>query len=73
MEDGYVISLDGPLYSLYNVYNGERWADRSKLKTFAELSDALAAVKADMREQQYWPDVWYLDDHGGIEPVSLEV
>jgi hypothetical protein len=65
-EDDYVISDCGPLGSKTGVSVGTGWEDRSKSRVFDTEEEAVKAIKEDMAAQQYWPNVWKEDDHGGI-------
>lgn len=29
-------------------------------------------VRAHMEQEQFWPTVWFIDDHGGCTPLSLD-
>jgi hypothetical protein len=65
-NDDYVISDCGPLGSRTVVSIQSGWADKSKYKQFDTEEEAVKAIKEDMAAQQYWPNVWKEDDHGGI-------
>ena len=43
----------------------------SQVGEFAEWDDLIDAIKADMEKEQFWPDVWYVNDHGNQEIVCL--
>jgi hypothetical protein len=73
-EDGdYIISDCGPLGSMIavGIQNG-KWTGGDQAKHFYTEEEAVKAIKADMAKQKYWPNVWRLDDHGGIELYDLE-
>jgi hypothetical protein len=65
--DGDYVILDcGPLGSKITVYVQSGWADKSKYKQFDTEDKAAKAIKEDMAAQQFWPNVWREDDHGGV-------
>ena len=69
-EDGdYVISDCGPLGSQtsVNVVNGKH------LGTYNDWEEALGAIRADMKKENFFPSVWSVSDHGNISNVSDEV
>lgn len=39
---------------------------------FKELHDAIQCVKQWQKDNQYFPNVWWVSDHGNIFPVILE-
>jgi hypothetical protein len=38
----------------------------------AEDDDYKAAVKAKMDREKFWPNVWFISDHGNTHLISLE-
>jgi len=61
-EDGdYVMYDTGPLGSLtgVSIFHGRC------LGVFDSFLEAEGAIVEHMGKESYWPDVWYLDDHGG--------
>lgn len=62
-DDDYVISDTGTLGSEYIVMPLN--------EVFQNLDDALAAIKADMEREQFWPSVFYVNDHGNIDLVDV--
>ena len=34
--------------------------------------DWRAVLRAAMDQEQFWPDVWFLSDHGNWHPLSVE-
>jgi hypothetical protein len=70
-DDDYVISDYGHLGSRTIVSVGTRWKDGSKSKIFDTEDEAVKAIKEDMAAQQYRPNVWREDDHGGISLYSM--
>ena len=39
--------------------------------TFEEYEDAVQAVKDYMEDNQFWPSVWFVSDHGNVSPTDL--
>lgn len=58
-EGDYVIAPD-----LFVVPIGER---------FEDYESALARIAEHMESEQFWPDVWLQDDHGGFTNVSADL
>jgi len=42
------------------------------LGEFLENEDADKAICARMEKEQFYPGVWFIDDHGGVQPYSLD-
>jgi len=62
-DDDYVITDCGRLGADYHCLQvGEH----------GDFDDLIDAILIDMDRQQFWPSVWYVNDHGNVEPVSLE-
>lgn len=40
---------------------------------FTDLTAAYAFIKARALRDQVWPDVWFMDDHGGFRIITKEV
>jgi hypothetical protein len=73
-EEGDYIIADGPplgSVTIVGVCNG-RWNDRDRSKRFTTEEEAVKAIKEDMAAQEYWPNVWREDDHGGITLYDME-
>lgn len=66
LDDCYTITPAGQLGSVYEVGSPDR-----SLGRFPEWDDAAAAIRADMNRARYWPDVVFVDDHGGLEIVTV--
>lgn len=64
-EDGF-ISNTGPLGALTSAS-----VSCKHLGTFREEAAAVAAIKAKMDEEGFWPNVWRIDDHGGHTLLDL--
>lgn len=41
-------------------------------ETFSEYDDAIAYVRDRMKKERFYPNVWYMDDHGGLTLVTGE-
>lgn len=67
MEDDYTIYDSGHLGALTSVAApyGEH------LGEFPDFDSACAAIREHMDAEQFWPGVWYQDDHGGIDRVDV--
>jgi hypothetical protein len=64
LEQGYVIA-DGR--SGYDVSRR-----RTYLDTFDDYDDAVIFVAQDMERERYYPDVFYVNDHGNVDLLSLK-
>jgi hypothetical protein len=60
-ENDYVMSSSGHLGSKTTVS-----VDGKKLGEFSSEEEAEKAIKADMKKQNYFTNVWFQDDHGGF-------
>jgi hypothetical protein len=67
--EDYTISDCGPLGSLYGVGQVEG----KYLGTFKTYSEAQLAIREKMTAEQFWPNVWMIDDHGGASLLQLTV
>ncbi|MBT9260175.1 MAG: hypothetical protein KM310_10575 [Clostridiales bacterium] len=38
--------------------------------SFKDFDEALAAIRAKMDREKFWPNVWLRDDHGGMELLT---
>jgi len=65
-DDDYVISDSGRLGSGYAVSQGG-----SSLGDFDEWDEVVTAIKNHMEREQFWPSVWYVNDHGNTSIVNL--
>jgi hypothetical protein len=63
-----IFSDSGPLGSKISVSikNGEF------LGEFNTAEEAEAAAKAWMQKHNFWPNVWYVSDHGNVSPYKME-
>jgi hypothetical protein len=71
-DDDYVMSDCGLLGSMIGVSVQSGWANKDKYKRFDTETEAVAAIREDMKAQQFWSDVWRVDDRGGIERYDTE-
>jgi len=39
---------------------------------FVEVEDALQAVRDRMERDQFWPNIWWISDHGNFWQIDLE-
>jgi len=60
-DDDYIMYDAGPLGSLtgVSILNGKT------LGVFDSFLEAEAAILESMNKESFWPNVWYVDDHGG--------
>lgn len=64
--DDMFISDSGPLGSKYSVS-----AEGKNLGEFNTEEEAVAAMQSWMTLNNYFPSIWYVDDHGGISPYTV--
>lgn len=43
-----------------------------QLGEFTETEDALQFVKTHMEQEQYWPEIWWISDHGNAWQIDFE-
>lgn len=67
-DEDITISPTGSLGSQYNVsvVNGKH------IGVFGEMDDAVAAVLKYMNKNKFFPNVWYIDDHGGVSLMNIK-
>jgi peptidoglycan hydrolase-like protein with peptidoglycan-binding domain len=63
--DDYVISPAGALGGRYAVS-----VSGKQLGEFVEYDDAIAAIDADKEKNQYFPDTFFVNDHGNIDLIG---
>jgi hypothetical protein len=64
-EEDYTIQDSGPL--------GQKYSVSCNMKHFGEYAHwdtAIKAIKADMEKEMYWPNIWYINDHGNVELIE---
>ena len=68
-EGDYIISDCGPLGSLsqVSIVNGRF------LGQFPDFDSAMAAIKANMEKEAFWPNVWSESGHGNLSLVTDEL
>jgi hypothetical protein len=64
----YVVSDCGPLGAYYSVseYEGKH------LGTFRSRKAVCRFIRERMDNEQFWPNMFYVNDHGNIMQVSLK-
>lgn len=63
LYESYVISDSGPLGSLLSVHNeGKCLCDQ-----WNDWDEVISAITKDMDEQNYWPGIYYVNDHGNLD------
>lgn len=74
-EGDYVISDSGKLGSLYSVSICWEWDSLPPNHRFygeyATYDEATNAIREHMARNKFYPNVWYLDDHGGLQLVGI--
>ena len=40
-------------------------------EVFEDFDDAIEAVREDMDWKQWWPNVWFVNDHGNVDLLGL--
>ena len=68
-EGDYVLTDAPPLGSRtsVSVVGGKH------LGTYNDFDAAMRAIRADMKQQRCWPDVWACSDHGNLFLVAEEL
>jgi len=62
-DDDYTIEDSGELGCNYYC---------NQLGHYESYKELLIDIKAQMEAEQFWPSVWYINDHGNIELVLLK-
>ena len=65
-HEDFVISDSGPLGSMCSLGS----QGYGFIGEFDEMSQALTAMKAWANENQYWPNLYYMNDHGNIDQID---
>ena len=42
------------------------------LAEFVEYEDVEKFLTEHMAEANFWPNIWHIDDHGGVHPYEME-
>jgi len=66
-KDDAFLTPSGPLGGRTSVS-----VDGKFLGEFNGDEEAVEALKEWMEKNQYWPGVWYVSDHGNINPFTLD-
>lgn len=66
-EDDYKLTPSGPLLSRTSVSQYGRHKGE-----FPSTEEALEFVKEDMEENQFWPTIWWISDHGNGWPIDTD-
>lgn len=61
-DEDYFFSPSGPLGSRTSLSGGGKF-----IGEFSSDEEAIAAAHADMDKNGYYPNLWQVDDHGGVE------
>jgi len=67
MYDNITIQDSGPLGCKYTVMFCGKF-----LGEFVEWDDITAAIKQKCEDEQYWPDIYYTNDHGNVNLIDCE-
>ena len=66
-EDDYRLFPTGPLGGMTGVSQSGKFLD-----SFNETEDALKFVSEHMEQEQYWPSIWWVSDHGNAWQIDKE-
>jgi len=66
-EGDYVVCSIGHIGSL----TGVSIVGSKHMGIFKSEDDAYRQIAGQMEREQYWPNVWYENDHGGFTPVNM--
>jgi len=58
-DDDYKITPSGPLGGNVSVSANDKF-----LREFSEVEDALNFIRKDMENNNFWPNIWWISDHG---------
>ena len=64
-DDDYVIQVGG---SLGGQYTCEKIG-----KTTTEMYDMMWAIAKDMEKNQFFPSVWFINDHGNVDLLGMDM
>ena len=67
MDDDYTLTPCGTLGGQVGVSQSGQF-----LGQFPEMDEALAFVREHMDGAQYWPDIWWVSDHGNAWQIDLD-
>jgi hypothetical protein len=66
-EDDLFIQDSGPLGSQYSV-----GTQHKHIGTYADSEEMEKAIKEWMDANKFWPNIWYISDHGNVSPYKME-
>ena len=66
-EDDYKITPSGHLGGKVSVSD-----NFGRPKEFQDVEDALDFIRKDMEKNYYWPNIWWVSDHGNAWMIDLE-
>lgn len=66
LDDDYTLTPSGSLGGKTSVGNGKF------LGEFNTTEEALTFVRQDMEDNQYYPSIWWISDHGNEWEIDLE-
>lgn len=65
-EDDIVIATEGPLGGKYHAYQSGK-----EIASAVEWDDIENQIRKHMKSTNWYPEVWFQDDHGGIERTTI--
>ena len=66
-EDDYTLTPSGHLGGKTSVAKENRL-----LGEFNSTEEALAFIGENMEEEQFWPSIWWISDHGNFWAINLQ-
>ena len=67
MQEGYVISGESCMTTTYRIsYAGRHFASGVE-----SISSAIKLIARNMEKDQYWPGVFYANDHGNVDVLAI--
>ena len=63
LQESYTISVTGPLGSLLSAYI----EGRCVCEDSNDMDEVMEQIRDDMAKQNYWPNIYYINDHGNID------
>lgn len=66
-DDAYTVTPSGTLGGLLGVGCQEGF-----LGEYPGIEEALEAIREDMAEKRFWPEVYWVSDHGNAWPISVD-
>tara|TARA_R100001594_G_C3979704_1_gene249748 strand:+ start:354 stop:587 length:234 start_codon:yes stop_codon:yes gene_type:complete len=65
--ESYTLTPSGPLGGLISV----SIVEGSYVGEFPDTESALQAISERMDREQFWPDIYWVSDHGNVWPIDL--